>query len=243
MSSPIEGPTAVIVSAMREEIAPLLARLEAGPELRDGALRLYLGQSGGRAVTAAVIGDGPIAAERGLLRLLEVVTPDRLLLIGFAGGLSDDLPRESLVQAASVGRAGGGEPIRSDDAPLAGIGRAAVVSTAHILSTAESKRQAWSALGNPARCVVDLESWGVVRQLQEAAVPWTVVRAVSDAWNESLPLDFAELSDPEGRIVRARVVRSLLRHPTALGSLLRLRSRARSCARELALVAVDWLSM
>ncbi len=243
MSSPTASPTPVIVSAMREEIAPLLIAIEADRSLSEGALRIYRGRSGGRSVTAAVIGDGAIAAERGIRNLLEIVIPDRLLLIGFAGGLSSDLPWGSLVQAGSVERVGDGEPASPDDPPLPGIGRGSVVSAGRILSTAESKQQLWSALGSPWRCVVDLESWCVVRQLQRATVPWTVVRAVSDAAEENLPLDFAALGDEEGRILRSRVMLSLLRRPAALTGLLRLRSRARACARNLATVAVDWLSM
>jgi len=242
MSSATEGPTPAVVSAMREEIAPLLSAIDARPLLTEDTFRLYRGRAGDHSVMAAVLGDGATVAERGLQRLLEIIMPDRLLLIGFAGGLSSDLPSGALVQAATVQWLGDGEPIHADDSPLAGVDRGAVVSAARVLWAADSKQQAWSALGAPARCVVDLESWALVRRLQEAAIPWTVLRAVSDAANETLPLDFSALTDSDGRLIRSRVILSALRRPSTLAGLLRLRSRGRACARRLVPVAVDWLT-
>jgi nucleoside phosphorylase len=235
--------TPLIVAPMREEIAPLLADSDARPVLRAGNLQLFRGRLGGHDLLAAVLGDGAIAAERGWQRLLEETKPERVLLIGLAGGLSDDVATGTLVQAGAVAFLESSESVTATDATLAGLDRATVISSGCILSTARSKRQAWKSLGKPQHCVVDLESATLVRRFEESALTWTIVRAVSDSQAEDLPLDFAQLSNAEGSIVRARIVTALLRRPLALGGLLRLRSQARSCALGLARAAAGWLSL
>jgi nucleoside phosphorylase len=233
----------LIVAPLREEIAPLLRQSGARPVLRAGALSLCSGHLAGHDLFGAIIGDGATAAGRGLHRLLEEVTPERVLLIGFAGGLSDDLAGGVLIQAGTTALLDGSERVTASDASLPDLDRAAVISSSRILSTAGSKQKAWHALGSPQRCVVDLESAVLARQLEEANLPWTIVRAVSDAHDEHLPLDFGRLSNDEGGIERSRVLAALLRRPLALGGLLRMRSRARSCALALARTANDWLSL
>jgi nucleoside phosphorylase len=233
----------LIIAPLREEIAPLLDQCRGTQVLRAGALHLYSGHLAGRELRVAVLGDGAMAAERGLQRLLQEVTPGRVLLIGLAGGLSDDLPAGALVQARAVRPLEDAQGATAQDASIPDLARATIVSAPRILSTAESKQQAWDALDNPPRCVVDLESATLTRQLEEFSLPWTVVRAVSDSQDEDLPLDFARLSNAEGSIERSRILAALLRRPMALGGLLRMRSRARSCALTLSRAATDWLSL
>jgi len=57
-----------------------------------------------------------------------------------------------------------------------------------------------------------------------------VVRAVSDTASESLPLDFNEFRDSDGRINRGKVARHLIFHPHLVGPLKGLRTRLRECA-------------
>ena len=233
----------LIIAPLREEAAPLLGQCAGTPVFRAGALHLYRGELAGQALRVAVVGDGAIAAERGLRRLLQEATPERVLLIGLAGGLSDDLPAGALVQASLVRTLQDTRSTTARDASLPGLDRATIVSAPQILSTAKSKKQAWDALDNPPQCVVDLESATLTSVLEESDLSWTIVRAVSDSHDEDLPLDFARLSNAEGSIDRSSVLAALLRRPMAVGGLLRMRSRARSCALALARAATDWLSL
>jgi len=231
----------VVVAPLDEEVAPFVSRIGGQAEHRVDDLTTYRGEIAGRPVLAAVIGDGAGAAERGLARLLARVEPQRLLLIGVAGGLSEELTAGSLIQASSVRSVDGEDQSVTAGTSIEGVVRGSVVTAERIVSTADAKRDLWVALGRPPCCVVDIESWGVVERLEHLGVPWTVVRAVIDAADEDLPLDFGALSDAEGQVVRRRILWSLLRRPVAMKGVLELRSRVRVCASELAVVAERWL--
>lgn len=235
-------PIPVVVAALEEEIAPFVGRISGAVAHGSDELVTRRGELDGRPVLTAVIGDGAGPAERGLGRLLAANEPERLLLVGVAGGLSDDLAVGSLIQAGSVGRVPGEARWTAPGASIPGVPEGSVVTADRIASTAAAKRELWEAVGRPPRCVVDLESWGVVERTENRGVPWTVVRAVIDAAHEDLPLDFGTLSDAEGQIVRARVLWSLLRRPMAMKGVLELRSRVRTCASRLADVAQTWLA-
>ena len=234
-------PIPVVVAALEEEIAPLVARMSGRVAHGSDGLVTRWGELCGRPVLTAVVGDGARPADRRLGRLLSATEPERLLLVGVAGGLSDDLGVGSLIQAGSVGRVPGDARWTAPGASIPGVPEGSVVTADRIASTAAAKRELWKAVGRPPRCVVDLESWGIVERTENLDVPWTVVRAVIDAAHEDLPLDFGALSDAEGRVVRSRVLRSLLRKPLAIRGVLELRSRVRTCAARLADVAQTWL--
>lgn len=230
----------VVAAPLEEEIAPFVARLDAAAERRGADLVTYQGRLHDLPVVAAVIGDGAGASERGLSRLLMQVEPERLLLMGVAGGLSDDLGVGALIQAAEVRSEGDG--VRRGRRADLEVPSGTVATAERIVSTRDAKRALWEALGRPRRCVVDVESYGVVERMEHLGVPWTVVRAVIDPSEEDLPLDFGALSDAEGQVVRSRVLWYLLRKPVAMKGVLELRSRVRSCAASLATVAEKWLA-
>lgn len=231
----------VVAAALEVEIAPLVARMKGKVAHRSSELTTRQGEIAGRPVLTAVIGDGYGPAERGLGRLMTTLEPERLLLVGVAGGLSTDLEAGSLVQAGSVGRVPGAVRSTATGVPVAGVPQGSVVTAERIVSTAAAKRELWASLGRPPRCVVDLESSGVVERMEYLGVPWTVVRAVLDAADEDLPLDFGALSDAEGQVIRSRVLWSLMRQPLAIRGVVDLRRRARECASRLAEVAETWL--
>lgn len=65
-------------------------------------------------------------------------------------------------------------------------------------------------------------------------MPYLVLRAVSDSYDEALPLDFNRFRKPDGGSDRGRVLRYSLRHPSIVPELMQLRERLRHCAGRLA---------
>ncbi|HTA19349.1 MAG TPA: hypothetical protein VK989_08660, partial [Polyangia bacterium] len=101
------GPLTGIVAAMEEEIAPLRARLVGGRRVAvnvDAAQVTVgnLGSLGGPRVALVVTGDGAGNARRGLSAFLSVVPPQRIIVLGVAGGLSASLGAGALVVGAHV---------------------------------------------------------------------------------------------------------------------------------------------
>jgi adenosylhomocysteine nucleosidase len=225
-----------IVAAMPEEVAPLRARLAQG-------------RPGGPPVEIAVTGDGARNARAGAEALLARGRFDRLLVVGVSGALTPDLGTADLIVGARIRDEAG----RAHDAAGAEVARVAqatggrpalVLSARKIADTVEEKTRlardaAAEADGRPA--VVDLESAAYVAAAEQAGVPWTVLRAVSDTAAEALPAILNRSADAAGSVNRGRVLRGLFSDPGALPQLLALRKRVAACADVLARAA--WLAI
>jgi len=228
-----------VVTALREEVAPLLsrARVERRLRLRPGCFfRIRLG---GRPLVAGWTGDGNLCAAAGLRALLAEVRVEALWLMGIAGGLSPELGVGDLVVAGEVHDAEGTAPPPDPawlERVLAVSGGAAgiLVSAGRIATTPEEKAALWTSCGEPVPAAVDLETAAWARVAGELGVPYLAVRAVSDTASETLPVDFNRLRGADGRVRRSRVVLEAVRRPRLIPGLFDLGRRTRRCAERLA---------
>src|SRR5207244_10481326 len=92
-----------------------------------------------------------------------------------------------------------------------------VVTVANVVCKADEKQELARASGAVA---VDLESAAIARAAHVVGVPFLLVRAVSDCADEDLPMDFNLWLSPWGRV---QGVAHLLRRPSLIRSLLRMR--------------------
>ena len=133
------------------------------------------------------------------------------LLIGFAGGLEDGLPPGSLVRPE---RAIGPPGIEffADTNRLAALGGqpGAVVAAAKFVADPQEKRLLRATTG--AR-IVDLESAAFAYACQRAAVPFTILRAVSDDADAALSPRAAEWVHPDGRLALGRITKDFFLRP------------------------------
>jgi nucleoside phosphorylase len=234
--------TIAIVAAMPEELAPLRARLVAPARTQRGTLTVERGRLGGWEVALAATGDGARNARAGVAALL-AAAPDAeaLVVLGVSGALSPELATADLVVASRVtdedGQAHETDPTRVAATTQATGGRAAVVMSARrIADSAEEKRRLAQQAG-AGLAVVDLESAAYVAAAEAAAIPWIVLRAVSDRADEALPALLNRSLDSGGAVNRGRVLRGLFGDPSALPQLLALRKRVGQCALVLAQAA------
>jgi len=232
------GPT-LIVAALPEELAALLARTRSAQVVAVGPLRAVCGRIGRAPVVVCATGDGRQAAERGLTRILDALPVGRVLAIGVSGGLTPDLGPGSLVVARRLldgaHHAAGPDPswLRRAE-QIGGAVLGVCVTAERILGRAAEKTAAAQELDQPGPATVDLESAVYARVAAQRGLPCLVVRAVSDASWEDLPLDFEALRRPDGGVSRIRVVARALAHPRAIPGLLRMRRRVAACAGRLA---------
>ena len=82
--------------------------------------------------------------------------------------------------------------------------------------------------------VVDLESASYAEESARHKIPYAVLRAVSDGYDEALPLDFNRFRRQDGSSDRWRILRHTVLHPSIVPELLQLRERLRYCAGRLA---------
>lgn len=236
-------PLTAIVSPLPAELGAVRAATSVtAVDGASGGLGLVFGRLGGAPVVLASTGDGARAASRGLAALLDAVPVSRLLVLGVGGGLSPGLAPGDLVAARRVAEDGRELALPDPRWLAAAVAGGAVAGTAltarRILVTAEEKRAAWLALGGPGPAVVDLESAAYARLAAARGIPFLVVRAVIDAADETLPLDFNRARRAEGGVEEARVVRMALLRPQVWGALADLRRRLRHSARALARLAI-----
>ncbi|MFQ5690022.1 MAG: hypothetical protein ACE5HQ_07110 [Gemmatimonadota bacterium] len=258
-SGDAEHPLTVVVCALREEMEAFVRRLDppggwrpATPGL-DPRVRVRFGRLAGRRVVVAATGDGERNARLGVSELLNALPVARLVIAGVSGGLSPRLAPGSIVVGERVvndargANGASGELVPSEVSPAWVAGAAGgepgrVVTSRTLACTPEDKAALYARFGDSGKdgavAVVDLESAFYAAAAQEAGVPWTVVRTVSDTASERLPEFLEDCRDAGGAVRRWAVLCHALRHPFAIGALLRIRHQVRRCASGLA-VAVE----
>jgi nucleoside phosphorylase len=177
------------------------------------------------------------SAARALLR----AGIDSLLAVGFAGALTSELRPGDLLLASRVVAADGASwaadaSLRDLLAGAAAAWAGATVSTRpamvkpsfhqgslvtvpRVLTTSLEKQRLGKETGASA---VDMESAAVAGCAADAGVPMAALRAITDAVDEQLPLDFNRCLDSDGQFHHGRLILLLARRPGAVGGLIRL---------------------
>lgn len=104
-----------------------------------------------------------------------------------------------------------------------------LLSSANMVVTVEGK----SRLGRMAEAV-EMESFAVLNQATGRKIPAVAIRAISDAADQNLPMDFSGVLDDEGKVKTSKVARALAGAPHKLPAMLRLGRNTRLAATELA---------
>jgi nucleoside phosphorylase len=81
---------------------------------------------------------------------------------------------------------------------------------------------------------VDMESFHIVHEFSLEAAPVAVIRAISDAANEDLPLDFTKVLTNTGQVKVAPLLKALVSRPTRIPHLIQFAKQSREAAKSLA---------
>ena len=230
-----------VLAASARELAPMRATLKA---MRRGRLRSFpheIGRSDSIEIHLLHTGIGFQAALAGAEAVLSAFAVDAMVSTGYVGalgsaGLGDvilgtdtldwttDGARTSFPCDASL------RAIARETAARARVGwsEGPVVTVANVVWMADEKRGLARASGAIA---ADMESAAIARAAHVVGVPFLVVRAVSDGADEDLPMDFNLWLSPWGRV---QGVAYLLRHPSIIRSLLRMRRQVEHGSQNLA---------
>lgn len=210
----------LVVAALKRELAGLaraphagLALIETGegPRNADAAARSWLEKRGAR----AVINIGLAGALCSGLQIGEVVIAREARI----DGASFDASYSTLFQIAEqLGNARSGIAITVDE----------------IVCEAKAKRRLATQLAPDEIGWVDMESAAVASVCRELNIPFLIARAISDEFDEDLPLDFNRCRAASGRVSNRKVIQSAMRHPRAFKGLIRLARRSEICSQRLA---------
>ncbi len=177
----------------------------------------------------------PVGLRAGLLaarwpRLLAGFNYPLVVSSGVCGALAPDLGPGDLVLPESVLGPGGERlnvtPSRHRQATLlAGSARGGtLVTSREVAATPEAKAALFASTGATA---VDMESSLILAHAAGAGCPTLVVRGVSDAANESVPLELIELMTPAGKLRPGRTLALTLTRPRLLPRALALHRATR----------------
>ncbi|MBI3880256.1 MAG: hypothetical protein HY301_09355 [Verrucomicrobia bacterium] len=210
---PLHQPV-LVCFATREEAAPFR---ELAPLLGD--------------VHVLITGMGRTNATRALRGALGARRAALVVSAGFAGGLDPQLARGTVI----------GE---TDDAALqphlagARVRLVRFTCADRIAITAGEKRALRSATGAEA---VEMESEAIRRVCAEEKIPCAVLRIISDAADDDLPLDFNALAGPDLGMDYGKLFATLVRSPGRLRRLMRFASQLRPVGRDLATTLATFL--
>lgn len=184
-------------------------------------------------------GEGPRNADRALRDWLNDHRARAVINIGLAGGLSDSLTTGDIAIAREIRSHdrrfdATASPLFQAAAGIAGTRTATAITVDEIVCKATDKRQLATAFGLSETAWVDMESVAIAAVCDELQIPYLIVRAISDGFDEDLPVDFNRCRDKSGRVSPRKVIQAALIKPRAFKGLIQLKRRADLCADNLA---------
>jgi nucleoside phosphorylase len=206
---------------------------------------------GGKEVTVLITGVGTQAAAQAMDLMMRMADKDQYFDVcvssGLAGALCDTLsvgdviaPKELIVELRHAGH--GAERLEVDgDLRQMALGRGAknancLFTTDEILVKASQKKSCASRAQS-----VDMESFEIVKAASAWGARSVVIRAISDASTEDLPINFNLTLSEKKEVSLSKVLVQLLKNPLALPSLIRFGRQSKRAGAVLATFLESYL--
>jgi adenosylhomocysteine nucleosidase len=226
------------VAAEAREFSGLLRHAERVVKLNwplDFARKIWLN---GRAVLLVANGPGPKLAGEAveIVKGREKLTG--LVSTGFCGALDPALKVSGIFVATEIltdtpndtklSRGPEGAPIRTL-ASARGSVTGELISIDRVAVTAAEKAE----LRKTGAAAIEMEAAAVAAKAKEYNLPFYCIRVVSDTAAESLPLDFNQMRDANGRFSRSKILAAAFRSPAVFPKLLKLNKRSKDASQAL----------
>ena len=213
----------VFVAAEAREFSGLLRHTDSSSKLDWPVSFARRATLGGKTILLVANGPGPKLAAGAVDAALEHGEVDGLVSIGFCGALDPALAPLDIFVATEVLGAGPALPPAASNRPYRS---GKLLSIDRVVSTASEKAE----LLKTGAGAVEMEAAVLAKRTQDANIPFYVIKVVTDAANESFPLDFNHVRDAEGRFDRGRILLAALRKPRIFPALLQLNRRCNDAA-------------
>ena len=183
----------------------------------------------GNTILLAANGPGPKLAAQAVDVVHERAQVDGLVSIGFCGALAPALAPCDIFVATEV--LGAGAVSRPADS-MRPFKTGKLLSIDRVASTAAEK----SELRKTGADAVEMEAGAVAERAEHWNLPFYVIRVVTDAADESLPLDFNRLAKADKNLDYGKLAWAIAKAPGKIGALLELQKKTRFAAERLAAV-------
>lgn len=229
----------LVTFAVAAEFAPWRSRHPFVPyEFDDMGKRrefdLYRANIGSNEITVLLTRMGGQNASNAM-RTIPLETTDVCIATGLAGAL-DPILKPGNIVAGRRCEALSQALKTSSDCDLLSLALTAnaiivdVFLTSQTIVVAATEKQSLGPSGN----VVEMESAYILAAASERRVPAISVRAISDAADEDLPVDFRQVVDSRGHVRFAPLLKELALHPHRLPLLVQFGRQSRAAAVSLA---------
>ena len=233
----------LVTFAVEAEFAPWRKLREFRSIDYDG-LPLRRAEIGDVEVTVLLTGMGPDAAAHAMGLMMRMADDDRHFDICISSGLAGSLDAQLVPDNIIAPRALVAENLHADqtseqlsvDSELheqavksGAICSNCLLTTDRVLVKMDHKRNCASRAQS-----VDMESFEIVKQALAWGARGVVVRAISDAADEDLPINFNLTISSDKQISIPKVLVQLAKNPLALPALIRFGQRSRKAAESLA---------
>lgn len=200
-----------LVASQEREFSGILRRFGTGDKL-DSRLRFARRvRSGGIEWLLLADGQGVLAAERACAAIPDWSGLFAIGSIGYCGGTQAAWKRGDVLIAREVRDHGSGEcfpcwmPPADTFTPRSGR----LLTVARVIATAREKQR----YGEAGADAVEMEAASVARIARERGVRFFSVKAISDAWDEDLEIDFNRAMRRDGSIRLTSVLAQAITQP------------------------------
>ncbi len=203
-----------------------------------GGIAVYHAQIGHADVEVILTGVGWDSARRAMEAVMDS-SYSLCISSGFAGGLKPGCAVGDLLAAKSVRTAENSGALQCNaefvaEAEESGARRVETLLSAEAVASTATQKAALADIAD----AVDMESYAIVAAAQRCNVPAVVIRAISDSFDQDMPMDFSDAISKDGRVLIRTVLREVAAHPSMLPGLIRLGRQSNRAAERLA----DFLS-
>jgi adenosylhomocysteine nucleosidase len=188
-------------------------------EAEAGAFRRVAREISG--VTILLTGIGPENAGATVRRALDSNPHELVISSGFAGGLDPKVPHGTLIFASD-------DPALQQRLAALGARQVRFHTARRIATTVNEKHALRESTQADA---VEMESGAIQTLCTQRQIPFAILRIISDAANEDLPLDFNRLMKPDMSLSYLHLAGQLLCSPGKIGELRVFQKRVAECAR------------
>ena len=219
--------TVAVVAALREELAPLCARLHARKIHVHRKQLYYFARAGNRRIFFVRAGMGLWNAARALRFLQQVVGPELVINIGFAGALSEGLELGDVVLVTeSVSWPSCKTiPLGEGASLFPGAVRNNVIHRATCVTVPKmtlKKKLSRLVFLRDRRAVVDLETYHYAKICEGLKVPFVAIRCITDRLSDEFLFNLVDITDAHGHVRAAMVFKEAFSNPGIIPHLWRL---------------------
>jgi nucleoside phosphorylase len=219
---------------MPMELAPLKRKL-ALTKTRIASLDVHQGWLDGRSVVAIVTGMGTALAAEHLVRLLDAMDIDRVVVVGITGAVDDETAIGTLILPERVVDGASGAQYRPDR-----LGQGAPRGTMWTSDGLITDPAVIAELRSDGVVSLDMETAAIAGVCEHRGIPWSVFRCISDrATDGSVDEELFGLSRPDGTPDAKAVVAHVARHPGRIPGLFRMARQAKLATELAAASAIE----